>query len=161
MSGKKKHPMTRSENMSRIRGRDTKIEIYFRKLLWHRGFRYRTCDKRLPGKPDIYISRYRTAIFVHGCFWHQHEGCRKATVPKKHRDFWQKKFAENRARDASVQCELENRGIRVITVWECEIIRMRKDDEFRNKFLDRIIAMIRTEDIPGDILDDRTEMPRA
>ena len=79
---KKKKPMTRSENMSRVKNKNTKPEVYLRKLLWHEGFRYRINYKKLPGSPDIYLPKYKTAIFVNGCFWHMHEGCKLSTIQK-------------------------------------------------------------------------------
>lgn len=111
----------RSWNMSRIRGKDTKPEIVLRSLMHRAGFRYRLHDKRLPGKPDLVLPKYRTAIFVNGCFWHRHRGCSKATTPKTNTAFWTKKFEDTVERDARKQAELIARGWRVITVWECTL----------------------------------------
>ena len=93
----------RSRNMSRIRSTDTKPEVYFRKKLFAAGYRYRKNDRRLPGCPDIYLPKYRTVIFVHGCFWHRHEGCKYAYMPKSRIDFWGKKFQRNVERDREVR----------------------------------------------------------
>jgi len=107
--------------MSRIRSRDTKPEIALRKSLHRLGFRFRLHGHRLPGKPDIVLPRYRTVIFVHGCFWHRHEGCKVATTPKSNTDFWLEKFDRNVARDARNAEELAKAGWRVLVVWECDL----------------------------------------
>ncbi len=111
----------RSWNMSRIKGRNTGPELRLRSLLHRAGFRFRIHAKHLPGKPDIILPKYRTVIFVHGCFWHRHEGCRNATVPSTRPEFWNEKFALNVARDARARALLEAAGWSVITVWECEL----------------------------------------
>lgn len=111
----------RSWNMSRIRSRDTKPEITLRSLLHRAGFRFRLHAQGLPGKPDVVLKKYKTAIFVHGCFWHRHEGCNKATTPSTRRDFWQSKFNANVERDDRKTAELILTGWRVLTVWECEL----------------------------------------
>jgi DNA mismatch endonuclease (patch repair protein) len=107
--------------MSGIRGRDTKPEIIVRKYLHARGLRYRIAPKNLPGKPDIVLPKYRTVVFVHGCFWHRHHGCRYAATPASNRDFWQAKFKQNLARDTLVRTQLEKHGWKVLIVWECEV----------------------------------------
>lgn len=111
----------RSEVMSRIRNKGTKPEVTLRKALFARGFRYRVNVKTLPGKPDIVLPRYKTVIFVHGCFWHGHPGCKYAYTPKSNTEFWVNKISGNRERDAVVKRELEESGWKVIIVWECEI----------------------------------------
>ena len=124
---KKSKPMTRSENMARVKSKNTKPEVYLRKLLWHRGFRYRLNYKGLPGSPDIYIPKYKAAIFVNGCFWHMHENCRYASIPKNNHDFWKNKLEGNVQRDKQNYIKLESMGINVIVVWGCEIKQMMKD----------------------------------
>lgn len=126
--------------MAAIRSRDTKPEVYLRKLLYHSGFRYRKNDRSIPGTPDIWIPKYRTAVFVHGCFWHRHEGCRLAYMPGTRVEFWQKKFDDNVRRDLKVRETLEQQGIRYVVVWECTIRRMRKDAETEAAELAKIVA---------------------
>lgn len=107
--------------MAGIRGRDTKPELAVRRYLHRRGFRYRLHDRRLPGRPDLVLRKHRVALFVHGCFWHQHPGCRLAAKPGTNAEFWQAKLASNLARDARDQLRLAELGWRSITVWECEV----------------------------------------
>lgn len=114
-------PDQRHRNMAAIRSASTKPEIELRRTLWRLGFRYRVNDKMLPGKPDIILSKYRTVIFIHGCFWHGHKGCRFYTVPKTNTDFWTAKVARNQERDQEVWRQLEAKGWSVIIVWECEL----------------------------------------
>jgi len=117
-------PATRSYNMSRIKGKDTKPEEIVRKYLFSRGFRYRKNVSALPGKPDIVLAKYRTCIFVNGCFWHKHEGCKYFVWPKNNAEFWKAKIESNVERDLINQKKLQEQGWQVITVWECEL---RKD----------------------------------
>jgi DNA mismatch endonuclease (patch repair protein) len=111
----------RSEVMSRIKGRNTKPELAVRSLLHRLGYRFRLHKADLPGKPDIVLSRYKTVIFVHGCFWHRHKDCRFAYTPKSRTEFWLKKLESNVIRDIQVKSDLDILGWRVITVWECEL----------------------------------------
>lgn len=134
-----KSPEERSRNMSAIRSRDTKPELYLRKLLFAEGLRYRKNVQKLPGCPDMYFARYRTAVFVHGCFWHRHSGCKYAYTPKSRVEFWQKKFDDNVRRDQLVQNTLESQGIRYIVVWECTIKKMQKDKVTEAKATEEII----------------------
>lgn len=121
-------PEQRHKNMAAIRGKDTKPEIIVRKGLWSRGFRYRLNHKRLPGRPDIVLRKYRTCIFVNGCFWHGHkvdmetiENSECCKIPKSNRDFWVAKIRRNKERDKEKQRELAKMGWHCITVWECEL----------------------------------------
>ena len=116
-------PEHRSWNMSRIRGKDTGPELSLRSLLHRAGFRYRLHDTTLPGKPDLVFPRYRTGIFVHGCYWHRHSGCKYAATPRTRTDFWLAKFQGTVERDRRTAEALTQRGWRVITVWECELKR--------------------------------------
>jgi DNA mismatch endonuclease (patch repair protein) len=111
----------RSYNMSRIRGKNTKPEEIVRKYLFSRGFRYRKNDKHLPGTPDIVLPKYKTAIFINGCFWHGHEGCKYFIWPQNNAEFWHNKISTNKARDAKKHQELRSLGWNVEIVWECQL----------------------------------------
>lgn len=111
----------RSVNMSHIRANNTSIEVLVRKELFRRGFRFRKNDKRYPGKPDIVLPKYKAVIFINGCFWHHHAGCKRATTPKSNTDYWKKKFQRNIENDVKHAKELEDAGWQVITIWECEL----------------------------------------
>lgn len=113
-------PKQRSNCMSRVRGKNTTPEIILRKQLWAAGFRY-SLHSPLPGKPDIVLPKYKCAIFVHGCFWHQHEGCSKSRMPKTNIEFWQDKIVANVLRDKCNQVDLAKIGWQVLVVWECDI----------------------------------------
>lgn len=125
--------------MSKVRSKNTKPEKIVRSMLFSMGFRFRINRKDLPGKPDIVLSRYKTVIFVHGCFWHRHD-CKDATMPKSNTDFWEKKFSANVERDQRVKSELAFLGWKVITVWECEL----KDLEILKL---KLISRINEEDL--------------
>ncbi|MBR6183178.1 MAG: DNA mismatch endonuclease Vsr [Bacteroidales bacterium] len=111
----------RHANMTAIRSASTNPELILRHSLWNKGFRYHINDKGLPGSPDIVLPKYRTAIFVHGCFWHGHKDCKYYTVPKTNTDFWKTKVARNQERDQEVWRQLEAKGWFVIIVWECQL----------------------------------------
>ena len=128
----------RSEVMARVRSKDTKPEKTVRSFLHRRGFRYRLHDRRLPGAPDLVFPSRRTVVFVHGCFWHGHESCRRATMPSTRAEFWRRKILGNRYRDARQRQTLEASGWRVLVVWECEI------NEARLTELAREIAAVPT-----------------
>ena len=112
---------TRSYNMSRIRSKDTKPEMLVRKFLHKNGYRYRLHVKDMPGKPDIVLPKYKTVIFIHGCFWHGHEGCKYYVVPKTRTEWWLNKINGNIANDEKVVKALQEKGWKVITLWECEL----------------------------------------
>ncbi len=114
----------RSWNMSRIRGRNTKPEYIVRSILHRMGYRFTVNgpkNRKLPGKPDIVLPKYKTVIFVHGCFWHRHKGCRKTTTPSTRKEFWKQKFASNVKRDRRNIQGLKKKGWQVIVIWECEL----------------------------------------
>ena len=121
-------PEQRSYNMSRIRGKDTKTEELVRKYLFSQGFRYRKNDARLPGKPDIVLPKYKTVIFVNGCFWHAHEGCRYFVWPESNVDFWKVKINGNAERDLHNYQLLNEQGWNVVVVWECQLKKATIDD---------------------------------
>jgi DNA mismatch endonuclease, patch repair protein len=117
-----------SLRMSKVRTQGTRPEMTLRRLLHRAGLRFRLHRRDLPGTPDIVLPRYRTAIFVHGCFWHRHAGCHRATMPKTRTEFWRQKFAANVARDIRKERLLKERGWNVVTVWECETSDERRSD---------------------------------
>ena len=121
-------PEQRSFNMSRIRSKNTKPEEMVRKYLFSQGFRYRKNDPRLPGKPDIVLPKYKTVIFVNGCFWHGHTGCRYFVWPTNNEDFWKEKINSNIDRDKQIVKRLADLGWNVIVIWECELKRQVRDD---------------------------------
>lgn len=118
---------TRSFNMSQVRNKNTKPEEIVRKYLFTRGLRYRKNDARYPGHPDIVLPKYKTVVFVHGCFWHMHQGCPKATLPTTNTDFWKNKLTSNVERDVKEKAELEAMGWRVLIVWECQLKKATRD----------------------------------
>ncbi len=120
--------------MSKVRGKNTRPEKLVRSLLHRMGFRFRLHRKDLPGRPDLVLPKYKTVIFVHGCFWHRHPGCKKASTPKSNTAFWEDKFEKNVARDARVAEALRHSGWNVLVVWECEL-----------KDLDALAARLRNE----------------
>ena len=123
----------RSRNMSAIKSKNTKPEIAVRKVLHSMGYRFRLHGKDLPGSPDIVLPKYRTVIFVHGCFWHRHKDCKYATTPKTREEFWNNKFRSNVERDLEIQEKIKNLNWRSVVIWECEI----KDIEnLRGKIID-------------------------
>ena len=132
----------RSRNMAAIHSRGTSPELFIRRLLFKRGFRYRVTPCKPCGHPDLYLARYRAVIFIHGCFWHRHAGCKLASVPSTRREFWNAKFARNVARDALVKETLLKEGYRYLVIWECTIRRMRKDGDFCAEMVDKIAAFI-------------------
>lgn len=112
---------TRSYNMSRIKGKNTKPELLVRKFLFAHGFRYRLNVKTLPGKPDIVLPKYKTVIFINGCFWHGHKGCKYFVLPKTRTEWWLNKIKDTQKRDRNAEIELNVLGWKVITIWECEL----------------------------------------
>lgn len=115
------------KTMAAIKGKNTKPEMVVRKFLWSRGFRYRVNYSRLPGHPDIVLRKYRTCVFVNGCFWHGHEGCKYYVIPKSNTEFWVKKIARNIERDREKQRQLAKMGWHSITIWECELKKDKRE----------------------------------
>ena len=141
-----KSPEERSLNMSKIRSKDTKPEVWLRKKLFKHGYRYRKNVNNVPGHPDIWLAKYDTAVFVHGCFWHRHEGCKYAYMPKSRIEFWSEKFRKNIERDIVVRNELADVGVRMLIVWECTVKRMMKDEETAAEVLEEIEAYLRSDE---------------
>lgn len=135
----------RSQIMSKISGKETKPEVLVRKLLFAEGFRFRKNDKRLAGKPDVVLPKYRTVIFVNGCFWHGHQECKKAALPNTRRDFWEQKISSNVSRDARIIERLQQDGWRVITVWQCQL----KNQQEALETLDKTAVSLRADFKPN------------
>lgn len=135
----------RSRNMSAIRSKDTKPEIYLRKKLFAEGYRYRKNSKSAPGHPDIYLAKYHTAVFVNGCFWHRHKNCKYAYMPKSRIDFWTEKFSRNIERDETVKEELFAAGYKCLIVWECTIRKMMKNDVVSQTVISQISDFMTSE----------------
>jgi DNA mismatch endonuclease (patch repair protein) len=123
----------RSKNMAAIRSKNTKPEIKVRKVLHSMGYRFRLHSKDLPGSPDIVLPKYKTVIFVHGCFWHRHENCKYASTPKTRKEFWNKKFTENKKRDSEIQEKIKILDWRSVVIWECETKNI---ENLRDKIID-------------------------
>ena len=123
----------RSRNMSAIKSKNTKPEIKVRKVLHSMGYRFRLHSKNLPGSPDIVLPKYKTVIFVHGCFWHRHENCKYASTPKTRKEFWNKKFTENKKRDSEIQEKIKILDWRSVVIWECETKNI---ENLRDKIID-------------------------
>ena len=139
MSSEVKHKVSeqRSRNMSAIKSKNTKPEIAVRKLLHSMGYRFRLHRKDLPGSPDIVLPKYKTVIFVHGCFWHRHENCKYASTPKTRKEFWENKFKANVKRDLEIQEKIKNIGWKSFVIWECET---KNADNLREKLIDYLIS---------------------
>ena len=144
-------PERRSQNMSAIRSKDTKPEIYLRKLLFAEGYRYRIAEKSIPGHPDMFLRKYNTAIFVHGCFWHRHQGCKYAYTPKSRVEFWQKKFYDNVRRDTVVKAALQENNVKCLIVWECTIRQMMKSQQLRDQTVTDICSFIASDCLSMEI----------
>jgi DNA mismatch endonuclease (patch repair protein) len=127
-------PETRSYNMSQIKGKDTKPEMLVRKYLFSKGFRYRLHDKKLPGKPDIVLPKYKTVIFIHGCFWHGHESCKYFVIPKTRTEWWTEKINRNKANDSKAISSLKSNQWKVLIIWECQLKRDTIDETLVSLF---------------------------
>ena len=133
----------RSQNMAKIKSKDTKPEMWFRKQLFAKGFRYRKNVNYIFGHPDLWLAKYHTAIFIHGCFWHRHPNCKYAYLPKSRVGFWKEKFHKNRTRDELVKNTLFDTNIRVLIVWECKVKQMQKDHDFAEDILSKISSFFK------------------
>lgn len=136
----------RSKNMAAIKGKNTKPELYLRKELFLQGYRYRINSSSVPGHPDIWLRKYNTAIFVHGCFWHRHKGCKYSYMPKSRVEFWTKKFNDNVERDLKIQNELREKHIKYLIVWECTIKNMIRLPEYKNEILSSINSFLLSDE---------------
>lgn len=142
-----KSPEERSKNMAAIRSKNTKPEKYFRKLLFARGYRYSLNTRKVSGHPDIYLRKYNTAIFVHGCFWHRHSDCQYAYMPKSRVEFWQQKFETNVKRDLVVRAELQDKNIKCLIVWECTVKRMKRNQTVCEEYLKVVERFFKTKEL--------------
>jgi DNA mismatch endonuclease (patch repair protein) len=127
----------RSANMRQIRSKNTAPEILLRRMLHRQGYRFRLHRKELPGKPDIVFPSRRKAIFVHGCFWHQHSGCREGRIPRSRREYWEPKLTRNRQRDDAAQVSLNDQGWQTLVMWECELKDTGAAMKTARRFLER------------------------
>lgn len=132
--------------MAKIRSKDTKPEVWLRKKLFECGYRYRKNVNNVPGHPDIWLPKYNTAVFVHGCFWHRHDGCKYAYTPKSRLEFWEQKFRKNVERDKVVREELAAVGVKMLVVWECTVKLMMKDETVRIDILNKIEEFFRSDE---------------
>jgi DNA mismatch endonuclease (patch repair protein) len=137
----------RSINMSRIRSKNTRPEMYIRRLLYGCGYRYRVNYSKISGTPDIYFISRKIAVYVNGCFWHRHSDCKYAYTPKSNVDSWQKKFADNIQRDQRIVADLELHNIRYLIIWECTIHKMMKSVEYKNCIMNEIKEFIDTTEL--------------
>jgi DNA mismatch endonuclease (patch repair protein) len=135
----------RSENMAKIRSKSTRPEMFVRSALFKRNHRFRVNCKAVEGCPDIYFSRTKAAVFIHGCYWHRHDGCKYAYSPKSNIDFWHTKFEENKKRDNIVREALLKSSIRVLIIWECTVRSMKSNAETYNEIINRIEDFIHNE----------------
>lgn len=150
-------PEQRRRCMAAVKSRDTRPEMTVRRFLFAKGLRYRLCNSRLPGSPDIVLAKYKTVIFIDGCFWHGHEGCRYFRMPQSNTDFWRHKINMNIARDYRANVELRLRGWRVIRLWECEI----KDRAVSPVLLESLYRTITGKDVPYGLPADTPQVIAA
>lgn len=142
-----KNAEERSRNMSAIRSHNTKPEIYIRRQLFKKGYRYRVNVPYIPGHPDIFLRKYNTAIFIHGCFWHRHEGCKYAYMPNSRVEFWSNKFQANINRDHRVQEELLSKGIKCLVIWDCTVRKMQHNSVEQDVVLRNITQFLESTEL--------------
>ncbi len=141
----------RSYNMSRVRSKDTGPEVYLRKKLFAKGYRYRKYTSDLPGHPDLWLAKYHAVIFIHGCFWHRHQGCRMATTPSSNTEYWDAKFIRNMRRDQEVKNQLSMKHIRQLVIWECTVRKMMKSSEQESLNLEKIDDFLKSKTLYAEI----------
>ena len=150
-------PEQRRRCMSAVRNKNTSPELIVRRYLFAKGFRYRLNSSKLPGHPDIVLRKNHTVIFVNGCFWHGHEGCRRATLPKTNVDFWREKIGINKKRDADILLELERMGWKCITIWQCQLESATRENTL-SSLVENLKRTQPKSNIVGYIINDDTEM---
>ena len=131
--------------MSNISGKETKPEILVRKFLFSKGFRFRKNDSRYLGEPDIVLPKYKTVVFIHGCFWHGHKGCKRSKLPETNVYFWKNKVSANIERDKKNRSELEKQGWVVLTIWQCKL----RNEKLRNQTLNKLIGILNKQIVPN------------
>ena len=141
----------RRRNMSAIRSKNTGPEIYLRKLLFSKGYRYSLNSGKIPGRPDIFLRKYNTALFVNGCFWHRHANCKFSYMPKSKVEFWNNKFEANMKRDNLVKEILLNKNIKYLVVWECSIKQMKRNQIVMEEYIDKIERFLHNKDLYMEI----------
>lgn len=146
-----KTPEQRSYNMASIHGKDTKPELYFRKQLFALGYRYRLHASNIYGHPDLFFPKYKTAVFIHGCFWHRHPGCKYASNPKSRIEFWDKKFMNNVERDKRIVSTLQETGIKCLIVWECSVKKMKKSKECKEMILKDVTEFFESNELRKEL----------
>ncbi len=137
--------------MSAIRSKNTGPEIYLRKLLFSKGYRYSLNSRKIPGRPDIFLRKYNTALFVNGCFWHRHANCKFSYMPKSKVEFWNNKFEANMKRDNLVKEILLNKNIKCLVVWECSIKQMKRNQIVMEEYIDKIERFLHNKDLYMEI----------
>lgn len=137
--------------MSAIRSKNTGPEIYLRKLLFSKGYRYSLNSGKIPGRPDIFLRKYNTALFVNGCFWHRHANCKFSYMPKSKVEFWNNKFEANMKRDNLVKEILLNKNIKCLVVWECSIKQMKRNQIVMEEYIDKIERFLHNKDLYMEI----------
>ncbi len=144
---------TRSRVMFSVKSKNTRPELYFRKLLFHRGFRYTLHNSKITGRPDLYLKKYNTAVFVNGCFWHRHPDpdCKLTRTPKSRVDYWNDKFNKNIERDKRNSDELKKQGIKKLVIWECTIKKMMKDKTYEQKIMDEVVNFLKNNKMDIDL----------
>lgn len=146
-----KSPEERSKNMSAIKRADTKPELFVRKLLFHAGYRYRLQTTKVTGHPDLWLKKYNTAIFVHGCFWHRHPGCSYSYMPKSRKNFWTNKFEKNSQRDQKVREQLMDQNIKCLVIWECTIKKCKMKSGDTDSLLFKIVTFLNSVDMYAEL----------
>lgn len=146
-----KTPEERSKNMAAIKGKDTKPEVFLRKKMFAEGYRYRKNSASVNGHPDLWLRKYNTAVFVHGCFWHRHADCKYSYMPKSKIEFWETKFRNNVRRDQAVIEELAAKKIKCLIIWECTIKKMKKSEEVCSDTMNRIKEYLITDDLFAEL----------
>lgn len=154
-------PQQRHRNTVSVRSKNTEPEVLVRKYLWRNGFRYRLNNPRLPGHPDIVLRKYRTCVFVNGCFWHGHEGCKYFVMPKTNAEFWEKKISRNRERDKEEQKKLAEMGWHVIVVWECELKPDKREETFASLAFTLNHIFLQDHSVAYPHLEEESELEEA